>query len=106
VRAKAEWLSYSTNLQHLAQLTRKQIVTIEVLHRRGQSATHTARPLGVTEGTVRYHRRRARDGRQKPSLIEQLGLAEVVGHWWQIQAEAARDVRPSRGRVGRVAMRG
>ncbi len=82
----------------MAKLTKEQIVTIEVLHQRGQPATHTARLLGVTEGTVRYHRRRARegagDGRQKPSLIEQLSLAEVVVHWWQAQAETARDDRP------------
>jgi transposase len=76
----------------LAKLTREQIVTIEVLHQRGQSASQAARILGVTEGAVRYHLRRARDGaidgRQKPSRIEQLGLAEVVAHWWQAQAEA------------------
>jgi hypothetical protein len=45
----------------LANLTKEQIVTIEVIHQRGQSATHTARLLGVTEGTV-CSRRRARDG--------------------------------------------
>jgi hypothetical protein len=82
----------------LAKLTKEQIVTIEVLHQRGQPATHTARLLGVTEGTVRYHRRRARDGagdgRQKPALIEQLGLAEAVAHWWQAQAQAAGGDRP------------
>ncbi|MBV8605846.1 MAG: hypothetical protein JO034_00070, partial [Singulisphaera sp.] len=54
----------------MAKLTREQIVTIEVLHQRGQSATVTAQILGVTEGAVRYHLRRARDGasdgRQKP----------------------------------------
>ena len=73
-------------------------MTIEVLQQRGQAATHTARILGVTEGTVRYHRRRARDeavdGRQKRSRIEALGLAEVVAHWWQTQTGAACDDRP------------
>jgi transposase len=82
----------------LAKLTREQIVTIEVLQQRGQAATHTARILGVTEGTVRYHRRRARDGavdgRQKRSQIEALGLADVVAHWWQTQTGAACDDRP------------
>jgi hypothetical protein len=58
----------------LATLTREQIVAIEVLQQRGQSQCETARILGVTEGPVRYHLRRAKeaatDGRQKPSLIE------------------------------------
>ena len=62
----------------MAKLTKEQIVTIEVLLKRGQSHSQTARILGVSEGAVRYHLRRARDhaadGRQKPSRIEQLGL--------------------------------
>jgi len=82
----------------LAKLTREHIVTIEVLHERGQSQCQTARILGVSEGAVRYHLRRARDGaadgRQKPSLIEQLGLAEAVAHWWQAQAEILGPQRP------------
>jgi transposase len=82
----------------LAKLTREQIVTIEVLQQRGQSQSHTARLLGVSEGTVRYHLRRARggalDGRRKRSRIEQLGLAEAVAHWWQAQAETLGQQRP------------
>jgi transposase len=79
-------------------LTREQLVTIEVLQQRGQSQRQTARILGVSEGAVRYHLRRARDGaadgRQKPSRIEQLGLAEAVAHWWQAQAEILGPQRP------------
>ena len=79
-------------------LTREQIVTIEVLQQRGQSQRQTARILGVSEGAVRYHLRRARDGaadgRQKPSRIEQLGLVEAVAHWWQAQAEILGQERP------------
>ena len=79
-------------------LTREQIVTIEVLQQRGQSQSQTARILGVSEGAVRYHLRRAReataDGRQKPSRIEQLGLAEAVAHWWQAQAQILGPQRP------------
>src|SRR3954467_15038994 len=82
----------------LATLTREQIVTIEVLRQRGQSQRQTARILGVSEGAVRYHLRRARaaaaDGRHKPSSIEQLGLAEAVAHWWQAQAEINGQQRP------------
>jgi hypothetical protein len=82
----------------LAKLTREQIVTIEVLQQCGQAATQTASILGVTEGTVRYHRRRARDGavdgRQKRSRIEERGLAEAVACWWQAQAEVQGPERP------------
>src|SRR5262249_28313062 len=82
----------------LAKLTREHIVTIEVLQQRGQSQSQTARILGVSEAAVRYHLRRARDGatdgRQKPSLIEQRGLAAAVAHWWQAQAEILGPQRP------------
>ena len=82
----------------MAKLTREQIVTIEVLHQRNPSQCPTARILGVSEGAVRYHLRRAQegaaDGRQKPSRIEQLGLAEAVAHGWQTQAEILGQQRP------------
>jgi transposase len=82
----------------LAKLAREQIVTIQVLQQRGQSQCQTARILGVSEGAVRYHLRRARDGaadgRQKPSRIELLGLADAVAHWWQGQVEALGPERP------------
>jgi transposase len=82
----------------LAKLITEQIVTIQVLHERGQSQRQTAQLLGVSEGAVRYHLHRAHDraadGRQKPSLIEQLGLTEAVAHWWQAQVEILREQRP------------
>ena len=82
----------------MAKLTREQIVTIDVLHQRDQSQCQTARILGVSEGSVRYHLRRACeravDGRQKPSRIEQLGLTEAVAHWWQAQVEILGKERP------------
>jgi transposase len=82
----------------LAKLITEQIVTIQVLHERGQSQRQTAQLLGVSEGAVRYHLRRARDGaadgRQKPSRIEQFGLAEAVAHWWQAQVEILGKQRP------------
>src|ERR1700752_1503493 len=82
----------------LAKLTREQIVTIEVLQQRGQSQSQTARILGISEGAVRYHLRRARAGaaagRRKPSRIEQLGLDQAVDHWWHAQAEILGGQRP------------
>jgi transposase len=82
----------------LAKLTSEQIVTIEVLQQRGPSQSQTARILGVSEGAVRYHLRRARegadDGRQEPARIEQLGLTEAVAHWWEARAEVLGRERP------------
>ena len=82
----------------MAKLTREQIVTIEVLHQRGQSQSQAAQILGVSAGTVGYHLRRAlggaADGRQKSSLIEQLGLAGAVEQWWHSQVEALDRKRP------------
>ena len=82
----------------MAKLTREQLVTIDVLHQRDQSRCQTARIWGVSEGAVRYHLRRAQDGavdgRRKPALIERLGLAEAVAHWWQAQAQILGPQRP------------
>ena len=70
----------------MAQLTEEHIVTIHVLKSRGQTNCQIARMLGVTEGTVRYHARRAAegatDGRQRPMRLERLGLAESIAVWW------------------------
>lgn len=81
----------------MAKLTKDEIVTLQVLNQKGVSNRAIARRLGVSEGAVRYHlRRRAaeiEDGRRKRSLIEQLGLAEAVRHWWQSQAEVLPEGR-------------
>ena len=73
-------------------------MTIEVLQQHGPSQSQTARLLGVSEGAVRSHLRRAREGaterRQKPSRIEQQDLAEGVAHWWQAQVEILGPQRP------------
>ncbi len=44
------------------RLSREELVTIKVLSEKGQSASAIARQLQVSEGTVRYHRRRAAEG--------------------------------------------
>jgi transposase len=81
----------------LAKLTKDEIVTLQVLHTKGESNRAVAKRLSVSEGTVRYHLRRqansASDGRQKQALIEQLDLTEVVQHWWHSQLEALPEGR-------------
>ncbi len=75
----------------MAKLTKDEIVTVQVLYQKGNSKRAIARQLHVSEGTVRYHLRRqaasATDGRKKQTLIEKLGLTEVIKHWWQTQTE-------------------
>lgn len=87
----------------MAELSKEHIVTIKVLNERGASHCSIARALGVTEGTVRYHLRRARhgamDGRRKVLLIEKLGLAEAVRRWW-----AAETARPPKDRPPSVEL--
>lgn len=82
----------------MAKLSEDEVVTLQVLKEKGETNRAIARRLGVTEGAVRYHLRRraagARDGRRKVSLIDRLGLAGVVEHWWKTQQEALPAGRP------------
>jgi len=66
------------------RLTKEEVVTIRVLAEKGQNHCEIARALGVTEGTVRYHLRRAADGaedgrRLKPFQAEP--MAKVIAAW-------------------------
>jgi transposase len=76
----------------MRSLSREEIVTIHVLSEKGVPARAVARTLGVTEGTVRYHRRRARehavDGRAKPHAAA--ALAHVVDRWRERHGDQAR----------------
>src|SRR4029078_12246634 len=72
-------------------LSPEELVTLITLAQKGQSNSQVARTLGVTEGAVRYHRRRATagatDGRRgKPHKAGP--LAQVIDHW-------VRDGRPA-----------
>lgn len=83
----------------MAKLSKEHIVTIKVLHDLSGTNCSVARTLGVTEGTVRYHLRRANagavDGRRgKRFLIEELGLAGAVATWWQHETERLSEGRP------------
>ena len=75
----------------MAKLGKDEIVTLQVLKQKGESNRAIAKRLNVSEGTVRYHLRRASaqacDGRRKASAIEKSGLAAAVEHWWRGQVE-------------------
>lgn len=68
------------------KLTPEEIVTLQVLKRKGQSNTQIAQTLGISEAAVRYHCRRQGqpDGRKdKPRKAD--ALAAVIDHWVQLQ---------------------
>lgn len=72
----------------MTKLKEEDLVTIHVLHRQSNSHAATARLLGVTEGTVRYHIGRkaagATDGRaEKPLRLESEGLGDAAVTWWR-----------------------
>lgn len=66
------------------RLRREEIVTLMVLTEKGASNTEIAKLLGVTEGTVRYHRTKHVGGQQHISnakIYKAEAVAEVIEHW-------------------------
>ncbi len=82
----------------MSKLSKDEIVTLLVLRQKGETNQAIAARLGISEGAVRYHLKRAaanaRDGRTKLSLIESLQLEQVVQHWWQDQTQSLPKDRP------------
>lgn len=77
----------------------EELVTLKILHEKGQSNVQIARTLGVTEGAVRYHLRRretsASDGRRdKPRKAQP--LEAVIDHWVDPTPPARPDEPPAR----------
>lgn len=70
-------------------------MTLNVLAEKGVPNTEIARTLGVTEGDVRYHRRRAavdaKDGRKDKAFKADV-LAPVIQTWFEVRSEDRRPV--------------
>lgn len=67
------------------KLRPEEIVTIQVLHDKGVPNTEIAEHLGVTEGTVRYHIRRATQGAldgRRQKLFKAAKHRDVIEHWF------------------------
>lgn len=75
------------------RLRKDEIVTIQTLAEHHVPNTVIARQLGVVEGTVRYHRRRAAvgavDGRGDKAF-KASALAEAVDAWWALHQDEER----------------
>jgi transposase len=65
------------------RLRKEEVVSIEVLARKGMRKTAIARALGVTEGTVRHHLRRLAEGRAdgRAKRFKAETLAERIRAW-------------------------
>ena len=77
-------------------LRREEVMTIGVLAEKGQNHCEIARTLGVTEGTVRYHLKRGREGAtdgrtDRPFLA---GAVEEPIRAWMDAHEASSSKRP------------
>ena len=83
------------------RLSKEELMTLKVLSDKGQPNTRIAATLGVSEGTVRYHKRKAAsdipsNGCEKPfkaealsSVIDQLALEQYdVFHQHRLTQEA------------------
>jgi transposase len=77
------------------RLRKEEIVTIQVLAKKGVANTEIAQTLGVTEGTVRYHLRRqaagAVDGRAG-KVFRVASLAGVIAAWIEARGDGRRPV--------------
>jgi len=72
------------------RLRGEEIVTIDVLTRRGQNNCEIARTLGITEGAVRYQLKRLSEGREdgrKSRASKADEVAEVIAHWVRTHEE-------------------
>jgi transposase len=81
-----------------SRLRPEEVVTIQVLSKKQVSARAIARQLGVTEGSVRYHLRRQREGavdgrKDKPFVAGE--FVEAIDVWL---ADRGRDDRPVNAR--------
>lgn len=77
----------------MPRLCREEVVTIRVLAEKGQNHCEIARTVGVTEGAVRYHLRRAAEGAEdgrKDRPFKAEAVAPVIEAWHEERRERRR----------------
>jgi transposase len=77
------------------RLRKEEVVTLRVLAEKGHMKTAIAKVLGVCEGTVRYHLRRAAEGaedgrKNKPRRADE--VAGVIKNWYEARRDRKRPV--------------
>ena len=76
----------------MGRLDREARNAMAVLLERGHTKSDVARLLGVSEGTVRYHTRRMREGAVDGRSVQQgvaAGYAAAITHWRELQGAGA-----------------
>lgn len=75
----------------MAKLTPEEVITMTILHDKGESKAAISRTLGVTEGAIRYRlkRRGVSDGRVKPAQADR--FAPVIAAFMTQTADAPRE---------------
>src|SRR3954453_19231138 len=86
------------------KLKPEEIVTLLVLKRKGQANTQVAQALGVSEGTVRYHARRADrpDGKQRIARQDKEARKHKAASSERRSAAVKRERGPRQGRAGKM----
>lgn len=77
------------------RMSKEELVTLKVLMEKEQSNSKIARVLAVTEGAVRYQRRKMQmaasgPGCSKPFKAQR--LSEVIAHWVELHSEDKRPI--------------
>jgi transposase len=77
------------------RMSKEELVTLKVLVNKGQPNTKIAKVLGVSEGTVRYHRRKMQSRQQSPGCGKPFraeAMARVIAHWIKAHKDQKRPI--------------
>jgi transposase len=82
----------------MSRLSAEEKMTIEVLHQKEESGRAIARLLGVSEGAVRYHLRKAREGRahedgRRNKRFQAAEHAEAIDQWLKAHGQSGPERR-------------
>lgn len=83
----------------MPRLSQEEKVTIKVLNSKNETNRGIARRLGVSEGTVRYHLRKVREGREehdgrREKIFKAQEVADQIEHWMKASATERAEGRP------------
>lgn len=84
----------------MPHLSQEEKVTIQVLNSKNEPHRAIARRLGVSEGTVRYHLRKVREGRgehdgRREKVFKAREVADQIEHWLKETGSGRAEGRPA-----------